>query len=115
MSHATKRQRAANSSEEIATPTSKHNDVLSSASITQQQAKEYVERILKWDEEDMALALIALIHGIAYDREFWHRDGIALAAIDHAVTLAPSFSAHVVSYVERATTHQFESPVSKIV
>lgn len=61
-------------------------------SITVEQAAALVEGIMDGDGGDeQALALIALIAGIAYESDFVRRDQLAMAALHKAYSLTTSF------------------------
>lgn len=72
--------------------------------ITPERAQELVSRILKYDDDEDAMALIALIGGIAYDRDHLHRDGVALHAIQKAFSFTTKHSVACDEFAAKASS-----------
>lgn len=80
--------------------------------ITIQQAVELVNRILKYDDDDDALALVRLVNSIAYERDEQKRDDLATWTINQAYTLTMDFSGKVKAFVARANEMEIKRGAS---
>lgn len=68
------------------------NDRMAIVLRRERQIERLVSRIVNYDDDDEILALTALIHMIAYEKEFTLRDEIAHIAMTKAYTLSIDFS-----------------------
>lgn len=79
----------------------------------QRQIERLVSRIVNYDEDDEILALTALIHMIAYEKEFVVRDEIASIAMTKAYTFTIDFSVRSHAFQDKALRLRNRAPRPK--
>ena len=100
--------------EQEPTPSSESaDDRMASYLRRQRQIERLVSRIVNYDDDDEILALTALIHMIAYEKEFLRRDEIASIAITKAYTFTIDFSVRSHAFQDKALRQRNKVPRPK--
>ena len=68
--------------------------------LTPEQALALVNRLLAQDDDAQALALVALVGSIAYDKDWARRDNITLQVIDRAYSTTMHFSHNATAFAQ---------------
>jgi hypothetical protein len=89
------------------------NDQVASFLRRQGLIERLVSRIVNYDEDDEILALTALIHMIAHEKEFTLRDEIASIAMTKAYTFTIDFSVRSHAFQDKALRLRNKAPGPK--